>query len=478
MRLSMWILNDWLRKYHPEPKIIFGDQVLRSARILSAETNIERQNVYLARASEFINGEEDRVICVQGQDMILLNADDMNEVLNDIFDAFDFYNGWADGISMDIQNGCSLQDIVDQSQAVFRQPLLIYDSGNEIVGLSSGYPKGSLDREWDTILETRTNSMDFLLKLREELILQKTRHDTARYNVEGAMYSSVYRSLFSDRAWVGRLLLLEADHELTRGEMQLFETLASLVERWILSSSQASLMKEETTIFKDLLEGRPIFKEEMDHKLQMAGWQEEHRKLLICIEVPQSDAEIFRALIRRLERAFPDSYVIDGHDLICLLADLELTPEAEIRDKLSQLLKQSRLCAVASYAFTDVCLLKDYQEQCALAFRYIPRKSGTIYRCEDYALDCIHAFIHKEVPKVLRHPALEQLRKYDRDNNGDLYHTLYCYLRANCNMAETARTLHLHRNSLLYRLNQIRELGGLRLDDEDLREYLLFSYYL
>ena len=45
-------------------------------------------------------------------------------------------------------------------------------------------------------------------------------------------------------------------------------------------------------------------------------------------------------------------------------------------------------------------------------------------------------------------------------------------------MAETARRLHLHRNSLLYRLNQIRELTGIRLEDEDTREYLLLSYYM
>ena len=45
MRLSMWILYDWLKKYRPEPRILQGEQVLRSARILSSETDIERQNV-------------------------------------------------------------------------------------------------------------------------------------------------------------------------------------------------------------------------------------------------------------------------------------------------------------------------------------------------------------------------------------------------------------------------------------------------
>ena len=177
MRLSMWILYDWLKKYRPEPRILQGEQVLRSARILSNEADIERQNVYLARASEFISGEEDKVICVQGKDMILLNTKDMDEVLNAIFDAFDFYNSWADGLAEETAAGCSVQDIVDRSDPVFRQPLLVYNSGNEVVGISSGYPKGSLDEEWDVLLQTRTNSMDFLMKLRKELKLQRNRRE-------------------------------------------------------------------------------------------------------------------------------------------------------------------------------------------------------------------------------------------------------------------------------------------------------------
>jgi len=478
MRLSMWILYDWLKKYRPEPRILQGEQVLRSARILSNEADIERQNVYLARASEFISGEEDKVICVQGKDMILLNTKDMDEVLNAIFDAFDFYNSWADGLAEEIAAGCSVQDIVDCSDPVFRQPLLVYNSGNEVVGISSGYPKGSLDEEWDVLLQTRTNSMDFLMKLRKELKLQRNRRDTMRYFVEGSRYSSVYKSIFSGRVWVGRLLLLETDHELSKGEMQLFDTLASIVEHWTSDSSRANQMKEETAVFRELIDGQPVSREEVDHKLQMAGWQKEHKKQLIRIEIPQNRMEISRALAQRLEHAFADGYVIDASEVLYLLVNKDLLPERDLEDALKELLSKSRLCAVASYDFTDVYKLSDYNEQCMLTYKYIPRREGVLYHCPDYALECIHSFVATSVPGVLRHPALELLKNCDRENGSDLYGTLYAYLRSSCNMAETARRLHLHRNSLLYRLNQIRELTGISLDDADAREYLLFSYYI
>ena len=478
MRLSMWMLRDWLAKYHPEPKIFHGDRVLRSARILSNNTEIESQNVYLADASEFINGETGRVICVQGEDMILLNTDDKDEVLNEIFEAFDYYNGWADGVMAQIRRGCTVQEIVDLSDRIFGQPLLVYNSGNEIIGISSGYSKGSLDAEWDVLLETGTNSMDFLLKLRDVLKTQRSYQGTQRYLVEGSQYPSLYRSIFSDRRWIGRLLLLETDHTLSRGEEQLFETLADMIERWAESSSKTSQMQEETAVFRDLINGQPISREEIDHKLQMAGWLKEHQKQLIRIEIPQTKAEIARAMVQRLEQAFSDSYIIDGGEVISLLLNRDQTGVSGTEETLLPLLRSSRLCAVASYEFTDVYKLSDYNQQCSLTYKYIPREDGALYYCNDYALPCIRSFISTAVPKVLKHPALECLKKYDRENGGDLYHTLYVYLRSSCNMARTARMLHLHRNSLLYRLNQIRELGGVSLEEEDTREYLLLSYYL
>lgn len=476
MKLSMWILNDWLKPYHPEPRIVHGEQTLRSARILSSDTVIERQNVYLASASEFISGEEDRIICVHGQDLILLNTSDMNAVLNSIFDAFDYYNSWADGISEEITSGCDMQRIIDLSHDVFKQPLLVYNTGNEIIGMSSAFPKGSLDPEWDSALETRSNSLDFLVHNQEILKMQRVHHGILRFQAPGTPYPSVYKGLFYDRIWLGRIILLEAFHPLTEGEQQLFDTFGKMAERWAADSYRSDLLKAETGIFQDLMEGRPISPEELDHKLQMAGWAPEDHKQLIRIEIPQQETEILQVLSARLERLFPTSYVIRSHNIIYILSDMELMADPA-EDLLEPVLKQTGLYGVSSYPFTNIFRLAEYSEQCTLTSLHCPAAPGNVYSCSDYALDSIHAFLSSKIPGVLKHPGLTTLEQYDRQSHSDLYHTLYIYLRNSCNMAETARQLHLHRNSLLYRLNQIREIAGITLEDPDTREHLLLSFY-
>lgn len=55
----------------------------------------------------------------------------------------------------------------------------------------------------------------------------------------------------------------------------------------------------------------------------------------------------------------------------------------------------------------------------------------------------------------------------DEINNGSLCETLESFLNHNCNVKETAQSLIIHRNTLNYRLNKIRELLGVDFENLD-----------
>ncbi len=65
--------------------------------------------------------------------------------------------------------------------------------------------------------------------------------------------------------------------------------------------------------------------------------------------------------------------------------------------------------------------------------------------------------------------ALGPLLEYDRRTDNDLVVTLETYFGCNGNLSEAARRLHLHRNSLLYRLERIQEVLHADLEDADTR---------
>jgi purine catabolism regulator len=68
-----------------------------------------------------------------------------------------------------------------------------------------------------------------------------------------------------------------------------------------------------------------------------------------------------------------------------------------------------------------------------------------------------------------RHDMIGPLEDYDRKHGADLTRTVEVFLACHGNHARAARELHLHRNTLLYRLERATELLGKDLDDPETR---------
>ena len=93
----------------------------------------------------------------------------------------------------------------------------------------------------------------------------------------------------------------------------------------------------------------------------------------------------------------------------------------------------------------------------------------------------LHSFVHLGVYRLLFHldgqdelddfyqEMLGPLLVHDARNDGTLVETLEGFFRCNGNLSETARVMHLHRNSLLYRLDRIEAILGRSLEDSELR---------
>lgn len=61
------------------------------------------------------------------------------------------------------------------------------------------------------------------------------------------------------------------------------------------------------------------------------------------------------------------------------------------------------------------------------------------------------------------------LAEYDRRHRGNLVETIDAYFNHHANVSQTAETLFIHRNTLLYRLERIQELTGQDINQADMR---------
>ena len=72
MRLSMWVLVDWMKDYGVRAEIPEGPRELRNVRLLPSSGELSRSTVYLDA------DESGNVLCTCGRDLIVVPGSDID----------------------------------------------------------------------------------------------------------------------------------------------------------------------------------------------------------------------------------------------------------------------------------------------------------------------------------------------------------------------------------------------------------------
>jgi purine catabolism regulator len=64
---------------------------------------------------------------------------------------------------------------------------------------------------------------------------------------------------------------------------------------------------------------------------------------------------------------------------------------------------------------------------------------------------------------------MQPLANYDSENRGSLVKTVQAYFDHHGNISQTAESLFVHRNTLLYRMDRVQELTGIQLEQANMR---------
>lgn len=101
------------------------------------------------------------------------------------------------------------------------------------------------------------------------------------------------------------------------------------------------------------------------------------------------------------------------------------------------------------------------------------------YYYDDFPLQSILLPRVKEMTRTdFISPVLYEIKRYDEKNSTEFLLTLRSYLSHLQNNADTAAALHIHHNTLIYRLNKIEELFQLSLKDYETCLHLMNTFYM
>ena len=95
--------------------------------------------------------------------------------------------------------------------------------------------------------------------------------------------------------------------------------------------------------------------------------------------------------------------------------------------------------------------------------KYVP--GSYIYRYQDMQADILIGQLPEEILDTLLSPDYKLLAEYDTEHGLALVETAAAWYRNMLNISATAAALHIHRNTVTYRLDLIRDKLGIAIDD-------------
>lgn len=284
-----------------------------------------------------------------------------------------------------------------------------------------------------------------------------------------------------------QIAIMERDHAFTRYDYELSNFLCKLVSLELQKDDfykQNSAMMH-SILLSELLEGRIRDSRTAEVRSRQLGWTLSNRMKLLTIFDKNYGAFDRKAqlLAEQLHQSLPHSrWVIYENKLVFLLPDGGAQGALfEPDGVLNGYLQLNQLSAALSEQTDDLLMLKRCYRQCIAAFDIGTRlhPENLLHRYDDYVCHHIGRVISaSEAIQDFYHPGVAAIAVYDQENETELLRTLAEYLQNVDHPTIAAEHLFIHKNTLFFRMNKIREQFGLKLDqgNERLRIQLTLAF--
>ena len=419
------------------------------------------------------------------EEMTGKNAPDLSEtaVIDSVQRIYDACDEWENQLREEVMRGRSLQRILKLSADFIGNPLLVMsldfnllgESGIEVMPEKSRlFHKDGIDMEY----------MNALMQSSEYQKMQDSR-ETVLFPAYISGVRSLNRNLFPEGKNVCRVVMHEWNRKFTEGDKCLLDTLADYLEIFLTYSESLGGEDPLAGIFKKILSDRTADYMEMSKKLSAYGWSSQHTYLCLILQLTYLNQKNLstNAICYYIKQQFPQSvsFLFEG-EIVTFFNMTLLEKDAEdIGSVLTYFIRDSYLKAGYSRCVKGHMYFRRQFIQARTALDVGSRNKPYvwIHHFDQIALTYIMEQVTRRLPaSMICHENLLKLKEADEENQSEYMKTLRTYLDENLNATRTAESLFIHRSTLLYRLDKIKEILQYELDDPDENFYLSFSFRL
>jgi hypothetical protein len=438
---------------------------------------MDRSTVYVGYTRDFIDGVHERIICASGHDMLFLDADDVNQVHNRILDGFEHYNNWSDMLNEKLKTVYSLQDMLNDSKAIFDSAIALADTSFYNYANIRFEERVNTDPEAVSVLRDKTITLDTIMTLNQDKRIRVYNPQTYIIDIPESGICCAVRNLFFRVQHRGWLVTVPEKREIpqSRGALDLQDELGDIIERWMEHHQTQNELSERASVFLQILEDGNMSDDEAYRRIESLNWTRNDEMQIYVFQQEADRMFLFDALERKLEQ-LGNAYTVNYEGNLALTLNRSMTEISLFENELGKVLENVKHVCGRSPAFADILQLKPNYELAKVANIYGKADNNRIKDIESALLPYGFTLIVKNASIGLMHPALKRIKEYDEAHSTQLYETLDVYLQFERNYVKSAKALFIHRNTLLYRIERISELTGVDLESPEVRLYLLMSF--
>ena len=379
----------------------------------------------------------------------------------------------------------SLQKICEQAEQIFGCPVFIHDE--HFCLLAAAMPRQVKEAMFDynPQLGCYMQAEETLMYFRTSEAYQKTLHTRGAqlWTSDFDNTYGLYVNLFLDDVYRGRMVIQQRGA--TPGQRRVAEYIGDMACQAIYKSYvfNAASSTPFLQLIADAVDGVEIDPERFLLQARLMNWGMEDRYVCCMIAPGGSDHFMILGVCNSVLQHIRGSYPCYYRNAIYILVNLTVAglSVSDLRMKMSYLIRESMVRAGVSNEFRNFSQLPVYLRQAEITLSYSQEKKLMSWYNEfrDAALPYwLLNGVGQLTEEGIAAEALNVLKEYDADTGSELYVTLKTYLIAERNSTLTAQQLRVHRSTLPHRLERIRTLTGLDLDDFATRLYLLMSFAL
>lgn len=398
-----------------------------------------------------------------------------------VFNALAMALSWLHGLSSTLALCDSDQETVDRASLQLQVPMFYLDESYRVLAITKSL-SFEADEEWIHMSEKGYLSPQNAKRMKEagDLDLLAPIHTPMVYASNIYPFTSIICNLWLEGRFVSRLNVLCINGDISPLMIRACELISLHLERIWRRKGDMTLNGPLQSVLIDLMRGIRLSEELIKEKIESLPYLKGKLFQIFYADVrAKDDKQLASYYASLLSRLYPEEQflpLIWQDQLILLAYAKDKVGFDTLTAKLAHFFNTNNFTCGVSNHFREIGDLRGYYEQAVAAVKSASGEGLYFYR--DIMLEQMLSLIPTDKTRFLVSPDIHRLQEAEEMYSFSMVETLRVYLECNCNLIRAANRLCVHKNTLLYRLNHIREVIHCDLNDADERLLLMLSFKL